>query len=125
MNKYFLIIFALSFAIQINVVAQKNLYGIYSNLEAANGEPSGYEMFFLNDGRPGKCDVTVILQIAEGWPQYPEMLDCCSFSADNIEFISKKLGKFIGKIENDTLFGEFVDLKIKLTLKKGMSFWQK
>ena len=42
-----------------------------------------------------------------------------------IEFVSKKVGKFIGKIENDTLVGEFVEMKQKVRLKKGQSFWQR
>jgi hypothetical protein len=107
-----------------NVIAEQRLYGIYSNLNSSSGEPSGYEMFILHDGRPGQCSDSVLFQVAEGWPQYPELLDCCACSVDRIEFRSKKFGKFIGKIENDTLVGEFVEMKQKVRLKKGLSFWQ-
>ena len=82
-------------------------------------------MFFLNDGRPGQCETTVIFQTARGWPEYPEMLDCCGCSVNHIEFISKKWGKFIGKIENDTLSGEFIRSSYKVVLKKGLSMWQR
>ena len=125
MIKYFLFILILFISTLPNALAQNNVYGIYSNMDASGGEPSGFEMFFLNDGRPGKCSDTVILQAAEGWPQYPEMLDCCGFSATHVEFVSVKWGKFVGKIENDTLSGEFIDMKYKIVLKKGMSYWQK
>jgi hypothetical protein len=109
----------------VNAFAEQRIYGIYSNMDASNGELSGFEFFFLNDGRPGKCSDTVIFQVAEGWPQYPEILDCCACSANHIEFVSKKWGKFIGRIENDTLSGEFVEAKKTITIKKGASFWQK
>ena len=108
----------------LNTAAQENIYGIYSNIDTTEGEPSGFEMFFLNDGRPGKCSTTVIFQAAEGWPEYPEMLDCCGFSANHVEFISKKWGKFVGKIENGTLSGEFINMKYKIVLKRGLSIWQ-
>jgi hypothetical protein len=125
MVKYFLLIITIIVSTLPSAFAEQKIYGIYSNMDASSGEPSGFEMFFLHDGRPGKCSDTVIFQVAEGWPQYPEMLDCCSFSANHVEFVSEKWGKFVGKIENDTLSGEFVEAKLKIILKKGDSFWQK
>jgi len=107
------------------VTAQSSIYGIYSNIDISKGEPSGFEMFFLGNGNPGKCNVTVMFQAAEGSPQYPELLDCCEFSNDHVAFVSKKWGRFTGKIQDGTLSGEFIDLKLKVTLKKGLSFWQK
>lgn len=125
MKKYYLLIISIFILILPNEFAQENIYGIYSNIDTTGGEPSGFEMFFLNDGRPGKCNTTVIFQVAEGWPEYPEMLDCCGFSADHVEFISKKWGKFVGKIQNDILSGEFINIKYKIVLKKGLSYWQR
>ena len=124
MVKLFFMLVLVFFINPTNVMAEQSLYGIYSNLNSLSGEPSGYEMFFLHDGRPGRCSDSVFFQIAEGWPQYPELLDCCSCSAKRIEFVSKKVGKFIGKIENNTLIGEFIEMKQKVRLKKGLSFWQ-
>ncbi len=54
------------FAIPQCGISDELFYGIYSNLAAKLGEPTGYEMFFLNDGRAGKCDSSVLFQIAEG-----------------------------------------------------------
>jgi hypothetical protein len=109
----------------INSVAEPGLYGIYSNLSSNAGHHSGMEMFILDDGRPGKCYQSVLFQIAEGSPQYPELLDCCTCSASHIVFNSKKWGKFIGRIDNNSLVGEFIDSKHKIKLKKGQSYWQK
>lgn len=108
-----------------NVNADPNIYGIYSNMEAKNGEPSGMEMLFLNDGRAGKCDQSVLFQVAEGWPQYPELLDCCACSVKRLEFTSRKWGKFVGRVEGKFLVGEFLDSKFRVKLKKGPGFWQK
>ena len=125
MVKFLFILIIVLFVNPTNTFAEQSLYGIYSNLNAASGEPSGYEMFILHDGRPGQCSDSVLFQVAEGWPQYPELLDCCACSVNQIEFVSKKFGKFIGIIENDTLVGEFVEIKQKVRLKKGLSFWQR
>ena len=125
MNKLHYILVLLLMALPLNLFAEQRFYGIYSNMVSSGGEPSGFEMFFLHDGRPGKCSDSVLFQVAEGWPQYPELLDCCGCSANHIEFISKEWGKFSGKIENGTLEGEFIDAKQKVSLKKGQSFWQK
>lgn len=105
--------------------AAQSLYGIYSNMTAPGGEPSGIEVFILHDGRPGKCSDSVLFQVAEGWPQSPELLDCCSCSPSHVEFVSQKWGRFVGNIENGTLVGEFVDTHRRVALKRGQSFWQK
>lgn len=112
-------------AISLDLYASQSFYGIYSNMIATGGEPSGFEMFFFHDGRPGKCSDSVLFQAAEGWPHYPELLDCCGCTANHIEFHSKRWGKFEGKIENGILMGEFIEAKHKISLKKGQSFWQK
>ena len=125
MVKRLFILVIFFFVNPMNVIAEQSLYGMYSNLNSASGEPSGYEMFILHDGRPGQCSDSVLFQVAEGWPQYPELLDCCACSVNHVEFISKKFGKFVGKIEFDALVGEFVEMKQKIRLKKGLSFWQR
>ena len=125
MHKIFYISIFLIIALSSNLFAEQRFYGIYSNMVSSGGEPSGFEMFFLHDGRLGKCSVSVLFQFSEGWPQYPELLDCCGCSAYHIEFVSKEWGKFKGKIENKTLKGEFIDAKHKVSLKKGQSFWQR
>lgn len=101
------------------------IYGIYTNMNASSGEPSGMEMYFLNDGRPGKCNKSVLFQLAEGWPQYPELIDCCGCSSNKIVFSSKNLGRFTGHIESDYLVGKFADSNYEVKLKKGLGFWQK
>lgn len=125
MKKDHCLLIFLLMALPLNLSAAQSFYGIYSNMIASDGELSGFEMFFLHDGRPGKCSDSVLFQVAEGWVKYPELLDCCGCSANHIEFISKEWGKFKGKIENGTLIGEFIDAKQKVSLKKGQSFWQK
>ena len=119
----YLLIFLSS--ISINTIADPGLYGIYSNLNTHAGHHSGMEIIILNDGRPGKCHQSVLFQVAEGSPQYPELLDCCSCSVAYVAFDSKKWGKFIGHINNNRLVGEFLDSKHKIALEKGQSYWQK
>jgi hypothetical protein len=104
--------------------AENKMYGIYSTMRNVEGEISGFEMLILHNGKPGKCSDSVLFQVAEGWPQNPELLDCCGCSTQHIEFVSTKWGKFIGRISNDTLSGEFVDARHTITLPKGQSFWQ-
>jgi len=118
-------VIAILVLLPLTASAEQTLYGIYSNMTASEGEPSGFEVFILHDGRPGKCSDSALFQAAEGWPQYPELLDCCACSPSHVEFMSQKWGRFVGKIENDTLVGEFVDAHHTIALKKGQSFWQK
>ncbi len=99
-------------------------YGYYSNVDKVKGELSGIEILLLNDGRGGQCDQSILLQRFEGWPQYPELIDCCQCSASEIQFTSPTLGSFVGKIENNTLQGEFVPSRYEVKLPKGQSIWQ-
>ncbi len=124
MKKFRTIYFILTFMFSSTLYAGESIYGIYSNMSAAEGEPSGMEVFILNDGRSGQCNQSLIFQVFEGWPQYPELLDCCACTSNKIEFDSKKWGKFVGKITAGALTGEFVDAKYKISLNKGASFWQ-
>ncbi len=122
---YYMSLFAALLFMSMKIYAEPVLYGIYSNFNAEEEELSGMEMFFLNDGRAGKCDQSILFQVAEGWPQYPELLDCCACSAGNIQFQSKNWGKFIGHVDNGHLIGEFTDSKHTVKLKRGKSYWQK
>lgn len=99
-------------------------YGYYSNVDKVEGELSGIEILLLNDGRGGQCDQSILLQRFEGWPQYPELIDCCQCSASEIQFTSPTLGRFVGKIENNSLQGEFVPSRYEVKLPKGQSIWQ-
>jgi hypothetical protein len=77
MNKLHYILMLLFFAFPLNLFAEQRFYGIYSNMVSSGGEPSGFGMFFLHDGRSGTSSDSVLFQFSEGWPQYPELLDCC------------------------------------------------
>ena len=74
MIRFHSLLILLLIAIPMNVIADQRLYGIYSNMSASGGEPSGFEMFFLHDGRAGRCSESVLFQYADGWPEYPELL---------------------------------------------------
>lgn len=125
MSKVFVSISTLLLLSLSGAPGQSNMYGIYSSIDASPGEPSGMEIFILQNGKPGTCSNSVIFQTAEGWPQYPELLDCCKCTVNHIEFVSETWGTFIGKVENDTLSGEFITAKHNIRLPKGLSFWQK
>lgn len=103
----------------------ESLWGVYSNVESINGEHSGFELFILPDNRPGKCHASVLIQLSEGSPQKPELLDCCGCTASKIEFVSTQLGRFNGAVLEGVLTGEFLESKYRLQLKKGLSVWQK
>jgi len=107
-----------------NEAASTKVFGIYSDMTIETGELSGIEVYILADGRPGKCGTSAIIQTAEGSPQYPELVDCCVCSVNKVEFESKDWGPFIGVVENGYLSGEFTQAKHKISLKKGLSFWQ-
>ncbi len=87
MIKFHFMLIIVLFLIPVNALAEQSLYGIYSNMNSVSGEPSGLEMFFLHDGRPGRCSDSVLFQVSEGWPQYPELLDCCNCSVNQIQFV--------------------------------------
>nr|WP_086939403.1 hypothetical protein [Thaumasiovibrio occultus] len=104
--------------------AANSMYGYYSNVDVVDGEPSGMEILLLNNGRAGECDESILLQRFEGWPQAPELVECCACTAETLNFVSSELGAFNGKIEDNTLTGDFVDLGLKVHLVKGPSVWQ-
>lgn len=120
-----LMLFVLLLPITAHAQEVSTLRGMYSNVSSKGGEPSGMEMFFMQDGRPGKCSQSVLLQVFEGWPQYPELLDCCACSAKKVRFTSSKWGEFNGNVVEGVLYGEFASVGYKVQLGKGLSFWQK
>lgn len=116
-------LFASFFSLESN--ADSANYGVYTNVEAIDGEPSGFEIYLINAGRVGRCDNSVLFQMFEGWPQEPELLDCCGCSSGKIQFVSSRLGLFRGTAKDGVLVGEFVDSKIRVKLSKGLGIWQK
>lgn len=125
MIRYLTIISAFCFIHIPAANADSSNYGIYTNIQTKDGEPSGFEMYLLNNGHPGKCYDSVLFQSAEGWPQEPELLDCCGCSVGNIQFESVRWGKFKGVIHDGILIGEFVGLESQVKLAKGLGFWQR
>lgn len=126
MNRFFCLGTLAALALlPLTAFAEGTLYGIYSNMASRGGEPSGVEVFILPNGKPGKCSDSVLLQVAEGWPQAPELVDCCACSPAHVEFPSQRWGRFVGLIESDTLVGEFIETQQAFALKRGRSVWQK
>ncbi|WP_221274574.1 hypothetical protein [Thaumasiovibrio subtropicus] len=82
-------------------------------------------MLILNNGQSDLNSVSILFQLFEGWPKKPELLDCFECSPDNITFESEVMGKFEGKVQNDTLVGEFVEIGYSLNLSRSTSFWQR
>lgn len=118
----FLILFL--YAISTNVIAAE-IYGYYSNINSTLEEPSGYEVLFINNGQPGRDNISVLFQRFEGWPKPPELLKCYNCASGAITFESKVMGKFKGKVLNGALVGEFVDIGYSLNLPKPPSIWQR
>jgi len=108
-----------------NLYADLKFYGIYSNMQAVEGEFSGFEFFIVpsNDGD------FLIFQEAEGWPEKPLILRVQiggKTTSDNnlVRFTHPTMGPFEGKIEGERLIGEFSAMKYKIELTKGKSIWQ-
>ncbi|HAS8420741.1 TPA: hypothetical protein I7738_21865 [Vibrio vulnificus] len=101
-----------------------SIYGYYSNVTSTNGEPSGYEILILDNGRGGLNHTSLLFQRFEGWASMPELVDCNKCTLEKISFVSKTMGVFEGKIENGQLVGRFVELNYYLQLSKSASFWQ-
>lgn len=99
-------------------------YGIYSNVSMLTGEPSGFEILVLNNGTT-QCELSILLQSFEGWPQTPELLQCCNCWTDQIAFQSSYFGPFEGQIDQGVLTGQFLESGQLLELNRGQSFWQR
>jgi hypothetical protein len=100
-------------------------YGIYSNMNAVDGEYSGFEFIVL----PSNEGDFVVFQQAEGVPMRPQLISARiggTRAADNnvIQFDHPELGPFRGAIQGDSLVGEFAQTKQQVTLAKGNSVWQ-
>jgi hypothetical protein len=104
---------------------QSTTYGIYSSMQAADGEYSGFEFIIL----PSDAGPFVVVQVAEGSPQQPVLLSARlggTRSSDNdaIQFDHPEWGPFRGVIAGDSLVGEFPRAKHTITLRRGQSIWQ-
>lgn len=103
----------------------EHAYGIYSNLEAADGDISGFELIVL----PSNEGDFVVFQQAEGAPQKPVLLRARiggtrRTDANALAFEHPELGPFQGAFSADSLIGEFTSIGYELRLGRGQSFWQ-
>lgn len=112
--------------------AQKFPYtGTFSNLRCikSNGDILGMELNFISGFNDPKYDYYVILQLAEGVIEKPQIIPV-TIEDGNFSFNAKYLGGFNfniqGKISNNSVSGTLgKPLNQKFFLKKGSSFWQK
>ena len=118
-------VLVLCFFLTANIYADQEFYGIYSNMKAVEGEFSGFEFFIVpsNDGD------FLIFQEAEGWPKKPLILQVklggAKISEHNlVRFTHPQMGSFEGRIEGESLIGEFTEMKYEIELTKGKSIWQ-
>ena len=100
-------------------------YGIYSNMQALEGDFSGFEFIIL----PSNEGDFLIFQHAEGWPMKPLILKVKlggtkASEHDQIRFNHPEMGPFEGKITEGSLYGEFTEMKHTIKLHKGKSIWQ-
>lgn len=101
-------------------------YGIYSNMQAVDGEYSGFEFIIV----PSTQGDFVVFQEAEGWPEKPLLLAArlgASTPTDNnaVRFEHPEWGPFKGVVSGDSLAGEFTQAKHQITLRRGQSIWQR
>lgn len=116
---------ALCFFLAANVYADQEFYGIYSNMQAVEGEFSGFEFIIV----PSNEGDFLIFQDAEGWLKKPLILKVQlggtqKSDSDLVRFTHPEMGPFEGRIEGESLIGEFTEMKYKTELTKGKSIWQ-
>jgi hypothetical protein len=104
---------------------QARPHGIYSSMQAVDGEYSGFEFIVL----PSDAGDFVVVQVAEGSPQKPVLLPATlggSRPADSnaIQFDHPEWGPFRGVTLGDSLVGEFTRARHTITLRRGPSIWQ-
>jgi hypothetical protein len=104
---------------------ETDFYGIYSNMEASEGDFSGFEFILL----PSNEGDYLVFQSAEGWPMKPLLLKVSlggTKPSDNnrIRFRHPEMGPFEGEITEKVLTGEFTRMKYNIILKKGKGIWQ-
>jgi hypothetical protein len=105
--------------------AQRPPYGIYSSLEAMDGDIGGFELIIL----PSNEGDFLVFQEAEGWPARPLLLEVRlggtrAEDAGAVGFDHPRMGPFQGRITGDTLAGEFTRMRYRIELIRGPSFWQ-
>lgn len=124
------VVIALPIAIVAGAIGQAGsrevpAYGIYSNMQASDGDYSGFEFIIL----PSDEGDFVVLQQAEGWPQKPLLLAARlggtrATDQNGLQFDHPEMGPFRGVILGDSLVGEFTQMKYQITLLRGQSIWQ-
>lgn len=122
---FFVSSFMICHMVNMDLHAEEKFYGIYSNMQAVEGDYSGFEFFIV----PSNEGDFLIFQDAEGWPKKPLILAVriggTKISDNNlIRFAHPEMGPFEGRISGDSLTGEFTRMKYKIRLTKGKSIWQ-
>jgi hypothetical protein len=117
---------ALTASSAISQDRQRTPYGIYSNMQAVDGEYSGFEVIVL----PSTEGDFLVFQEAAGWPGKPVLLPArlggaTSASNDSIRFEHPDWGPFQGVISGDSLAGEFPRASHRILLARGQSIWQR
>ena len=99
-------------------------YGVFSNMQAADGEYSGFEFIVV----PSNEGDFLLFQSAEGWPVKPILFSLSrATSPENgtaIVFDHPEMGPFRGTVAGDSLIGEFTRMKYPIRLQRGPSIWQ-
>lgn len=104
---------------------QSERYGVFSNIEAVEGEYSGFQFILL----PSNEGDFVVFQQAEGWPQRPLLLELEREATPTatvrfpVFFEHPAMGRFEGGIHGDTLVGEFTRIKYEIVLVRGELVW--
>lgn len=100
---------------------QSERYGVFSNIEAVEGEYSGFQFILL----PSNEGDFVVFQQAEGWPQRPLLLELQRepTPTEAVRFEHPAMGRFEGGIHDDTLAGEFTRINYKIVLVRGELAW--
>jgi hypothetical protein len=100
---------------------QASRYGVFTGMEAVEGDYSGFEIFVL----PSSEGDFVVFQMAEGWPSKPLLLAAARTSdSDSLAFEHPEMGPFRGAISGDSLIGEFTRMRYTIRLARGPSIWQ-
>jgi hypothetical protein len=110
-----------SLAIAQTADEQVTRYGVYSNMNAVDGDYSGFEFIIL----PANEGDFLVFQMAEGWPSKPLLLQLeRTNDQTDVVFEHPEMGPFEGKIRGNVLSGEFTRMKYRIELRRGRSIWQ-
>jgi len=100
-------------------------YGVFSNMQAFDGDYSGFEFIVL----PSNEGDFLLFQAAEGWPSKPILFSLSRATEPTagtaaIVFDHPEMGPFKGTVAGDSLIGEFTRMKYPIRLRRGPSIWQ-